>query len=118
MIQDRGNALIEVVAGGGLIVALIVGLIVGSARLQHAQETVFEAALAASSVAVLNGEAAGIEMAAAIAPDASVTINRTDSAVTVEVAMTVHIVGFGGFDADHTVVARASEPLSPLRSRP
>ena len=52
-----------------------------------------------------------------LAPDATVSVTVSTDQASAEVAIEVHVVGFGGFAVRPTVTATAVEPLSPLRSR-
>ncbi|MBT8197010.1 MAG: hypothetical protein KJO84_00775, partial [Acidimicrobiia bacterium] len=100
---DRGSALLEVLVGGGLVVALLVGLIVGAARLQWASERAFEAAAVAATTAALRGADAGEAAGAYLAPDGTVSVTVSTDLASAEVAIEVHVVGFGGFAVRPTV---------------
>lgn len=116
--NERGAVLIEMLVAGGLVLVMLIGLTIGSARLLSARELTADAATVAAITAAADGGEAGERAGLTVAPQASIVVTSDDRAVTAEAILDVRVVGIGPVAYTHRVVAVASEPLSALRSRP
>ena len=114
---ERGNAIIEVLGVGFLVVLLLVPLLIGVGRLQAADEAVRDAAHTAALIIARNGDvASGTSAAVALAPiGASVEVAATLDRVTVTVDYELTLVGPDGL-LTRTVQTVATARVSPYRS--
>lgn len=113
--MSRGNALIEALVLGAVIVAAVGYAAVTAGRLHAAGERATEAAQAAASWAARHGDADDARrIAARLAPDAE-SIEVGPSAGRIEVVVRIR-VGLPGPAGTRVVVGRAGTWVSPYRS--
>ncbi len=115
--MSRGNALVEVLVVGVLVVLMVVGVGATAMRLHSAGETMTEVAQTAALFAARHGDAStALEVVYRLAPDSMVEIETGDDEITVIVRKRVGVLGPAGTWVTKTVTGRATAALSPLRS--
>jgi len=119
MMRERGAALIGTLAIGFVFVLVISQVIVTVGRLGAASAEVSEVASYAAQYAVRYGDPGDAERVARdLLPDADIIATAAGSSLTVEVRVSVPLVGPAGSPLHQTVTGRATTVFSPYRSRP
>lgn len=115
--SDRGSALLETLAIGFVTVLFFGQALVTVGRVAAAGEMAEEAARHAAVAAAAGGPTAdAAQMAAALAPGATVSVADAEDSITVEVVVQVSAIGPASGPVTLTVRGVATAPLSPYRS--
>jgi Flp pilus assembly protein TadG len=116
--MSRGNALIEILVIGIIVVLALLAVTRSASRLQAAGEEATDVARVAASLAARNGD---IETASAVAaslmPGADVEVTGSNDEIRVDVHTRVALVGPEGGPLQVTVSGSAVAKISPFRSR-
>jgi hypothetical protein len=116
-VTDRGSALLEVLVVGFAVVALVGHALIAIGRVESAGNAVAETAQEAALHAARHGDAAAAhEVAAALLPAASITVDESTTTISVEVTLVISLLGPEGFPIQRTVRGRAEAVRSPYRS--
>ena len=115
--MNRGNALVEILVVGVVIVLALLTVTRGASRLQAAGEEATDVARVAASAAARSGDLASASaVATALMPDAEVEVSGSAGEIRVDVHTRVSLVGPDGL-LDLEVSGSATARLSPYRSQ-
>jgi len=114
---NRGNAIVEVLVLGMVLVLVLLQLVVGFGRLHAAGDAVTEAAQVAALWAARSGSAADAErVAQELSPDAEVESWRAGAVIYVTVRRPVAVIGPVGSPISYWVVGRGAASVGRYRS--
>jgi len=119
MTGERGTALIGTLAIGFMVVLVIGQSLLILGRLSAASADAAEvASYAAQQGARYGGPADAARIAQHLLPDADVVAGSSGDTLSVEIRVTVPLIGPEGSPIERTVTGRATVAISPYRSRP
>lgn len=116
--MSRGNALIEILVIGILVVLALLTVTRSATRLQAAGEEVTDVARVAASAAARSGDIdTASTVVATLLPGAQVEVTGNAQEIRVEVRTQVALVGPEGGPVQLSVSGEAIARISPFRSR-
>lgn len=116
--MSRGNALIEILVIGIIVVFALLTVSRTASRLQAAGEEATDVARVAASLAARNGDIeTASTVAASLMPGADVQVTGGTDEIRVDVHARVSLVGPSGGPLQVTVSGSAAAKISPFRSR-
>lgn len=119
MMGERGAALIGTLAIGFVFVLVISQVIVTVGRLGAASAEVSEVASYAAQYGARYGDPGdAARVARDLLPDADIVATTAGPSLSIEVRLSIPLVGPAGSPLHQTVTGRATTVYSPYRSRP